>query len=177
MLLAGVLCLIVSISIAVFQLPMIVIELITLVLIVPLYIALLYSPIWTEGDRNRNMVQFGHLVWDKYKGLKIGLFLMIPYFIENVFLTLSWAKVIPDIFWIYKILNSHLWPIMTWLNPIQEGNWISINNMSVLSLIICWIFMFYPLIISVIAYFLGYKGISVSEKLIYKNKPRKKRHY
>jgi len=116
-------------------------------------------------------------VWDKYKGLKIGLFLMIPYFIENVFLTLSWAKVIPDIFWIYKILNSHLWPIMTWLNPIQEGNWISINNMSVLSLIICWIFMFYPLIISVIAYFLGYKGISVSEKLIYKNKPRKKRHY
>lgn len=175
MILAGIVCFVVSASIAMMDFSAIVNDLLTLVLIIPVYIALLYPAIWTEGDRNRNMVQFGHLECDPYKGLKIGLFLAVPYLLQNVFLTLSWFKLIPNIFWLYKILNAHIWPILTWLNPLVGDALVSTSNMPVYGLMICWLLSAYPVVISAVAYFLGFKGISVSEKLIYQSKPRKRR--
>ena len=172
MLLAGILCLIVTFSIAAFNIPAWLMNVIVMVLVVPLYTALLYTPIWTEGDRNRNMVQFGHLEKDLTKGLKIGVFLPIPYLIWNLLLTFSKAGVLFDFLPLYKILNAHVWPFVTWLAPSP-----SVTGLSVGGLIGCWLLSFYPTIVSVVAYILGYKAISVSEKLIYKNKPRKKRHY
>ena len=173
MLLGGILCFFVAVSLSMLNfLPMVLINILLFIFLIPLYSMLIYSPIWTEADRNRNMVQFGHLEEDKFKGLKIGIFLIIPYLIANLVLTLSWCKVIPDIYPIYKIFNSHLWPLMNILNFNA-----SVEKMNIFSIMICWLTSFYPLIVSVIAYFLGFKGISVSEKLIYKNKPRKKRRY
>ena len=176
MALGAVLCLIVAVSVAVFPIPKLLLNLLTLLLVVPLYTALLYSPIWTEGDRNRNMVQFGHLEKDLYRGVRVGVFLCIPYVIEDVLLTLSWAKVIPNIFPIYKILNAHVWPILDWVNPLGDGL-INAADMSLAGLIVCWLLALYPAVVSTVAYILGYRGISVSEKLIYKNKPRKRRRY
>ncbi len=176
MALATVLCLIVTVSVAVFPIPKLLLGLLMLLLVLPLYTALLYSPVWTEGDRNRNMVQFGHLEKDIYRGVKIGAFLIIPYAIEDVFLTLSWAKVIPNIFPIYKLLNAHIWPILEWVNPLGDGI-VNASDMSLIGLIICWLLALYPMLVTTVAYILGYKGISISEKLIYKNKPHKKRRY
>lgn len=174
--LAAVLCLIVSVSVSMISLPDVIRYLILLITLIPLYVALIYSPIWTEGDRNRNMVQFGHLEKDICRGVKIGAFLTIPYLIEDVFLTLSWAKVIPNIYWLYKLLNAHIWPVLDWVNPIKESGVVA-SDMSLAGLIVCWLLALYPMLVSSVAYILGYKGISVSEKLIYKNKPRKKRRY
>ena len=171
MLLAGILCLIVTFSIATFiSQPLL--NIIDMIFVVPLYIMLLYMPIWTEGDRNRNMVQFGHLEKDMTKGLKIGLFLPLPYFIWNLLLTLSKAGIIFDFLPLYKILNAHVWPFVNWLAPTT-----SVANVSIGALIGCWLLSFYPLVVVTVAYILGYKAFSVSEKLIYKNKPHKKRRY
>lgn len=177
MLIAALLCLIVSFSVTAFSIPMWALNLILFILVVPLYVSLIYSPIWTEGDRNRNMVQFGHIQRDKWKGLKIGLLLTIPYLLLNLMLTLSKCGVLPDLFWLYKLLNAHIWPLINILNPVDTGAKISSATMSVPALIVCWLTSFYPTIISVVAYALGYKGVMVVEKLIYKNKPRKKRRY
>ncbi len=175
MLIAALLCVIVAFSVTAFSFPMWAINLILFIFLIPLYVSLIYSPIWTEGDRNRNMVQFGHIERDKFKGLKIGLLLTIPYLLLNLMLTLSTCGVLPDLFWLYKILNAHLWPLLNILNPIREG--MSAATMSVPALIVCWLTSLYPTVISVVAYALGYKGIMVVEKLIYKNKPHKRRRY
>ncbi len=175
MLLAGVLCFIVTVSVAVFDLPGIANDLLLLLLLLPIYISLVYTPIWNEGDRNRNMVQFGHLTYDRYKGLKIGILLMLPYLIENVLLTLCWVKVIPDFYWLYKTLNAHIWPILTWINPIGEEAVISVSGLHFFELLLCWLLAAYPLVISVIAYRLGYKGVLLTERLVYKNNSGKKR--
>ena len=176
MALAAVLCLILTVSVSMISISAVVKNIMLLVVLVPLYVALLYSSFWTEGDRNRNMVQFGHLENDIYRGVKIGAFLIIPYVIEDVFLTLSWAKVIPNIFPIYKLLNAHIWPILEWVNPLGDGV-VNASDMSLIGLIICWLLALYPMLVTTVAYILGYKGISISEKLIYKNKPHKKRRY
>ena len=98
MLLGGILCFFVAVSLSMLNfLPMVLINILLFIFLIPLYSMLIYSPIWTEADRNRNMVQFGHLEEDKFKGLKIGIVLIIPYLIANLILTLSWCKVIPDI--------------------------------------------------------------------------------
>lgn len=175
MALAMVLCLIVVVSVSVFPIPKFLLSLLMLLLVLPLYTALLYSPVWTEGDRNRNMVQFGHLEKDIYRGVKIGAFLIIPYAIEDVFLTLSWAKVIPNIFPIYKLLK----PIFGrfWKGQSIRRGIVNASDMSLIGLIICWLLALYPMLVTTVAYILGYKGISISEKLIYKNKPHKKRRY
>lgn len=173
MLLGGILSFFVAVSLSMLNFfPMALINVLLFVFLIPLYSMLIYSPIWTEADRNRNMVQFGHLEEDKLKGLKIGAFLTIPYLIANLVLTLSWCKVIPDLYPIYKIFNSHLWPLMNILN--FSAN---VEKMNLLSIIICWLTSLYPLVVSVVAYALGFKGISVTEKLIYKNKPHKKKRY
>lgn len=170
MLLAEVFCLILVVAIVTFNPGNFILNLILLVLTVPLYILLIYGPIWTEGDRNRNMVQFGHLEKDMTKGLKIGLLLAVPYLIWNVLLTLSKLGVMIDIFAIYRLCNAHIWPLLSWINPEVE-----IAALPVWGLVLCWIASFYPTVVAVIAYFLGYKGVSVWEKVLYKNKPHHKR--
>ncbi len=171
-LIAILLCFILAISIAALDSPTWAMNLILFVLMIPLYVVLIYNPIWTEGDRNRNMIQFGHIQYDKWKGLKVGLLMAIPYLLTNLMLTLSKFGVLPNLFWLYKILNAHLWPLLNILDPTALA-----ADMTILGLVICWLTSFYPTIIAVVAYFLGYKGIMVMEKLIYKNKPRKKRRY
>ncbi len=170
--LGGLLCLIVAISISVFGLPGILRDLLTLCCVVPLYIMLLHSLFWTEGDRNRNMVGFGHIKEDRAKGFKVGLFLTLPYLLENVMLTLSRTKVIPDFYWLYKLLNAHIWPILNFFLP-PESKVIGATSLSIGGLIVCWLFTLYPLVIATASYILGYHGISVVQKLVYKNKPRK----
>ena len=62
MLLGGILCFFVAVSLSMLNfLPMVLINILLFIFLIPLYSMLIYSPIWTEADRNRNMVQFGHL--------------------------------------------------------------------------------------------------------------------
>lgn len=131
-----------------------------------------YNRIWTLGTNDNNKVKFGRVKEDKLKGLKIGLIASIPSFLLFVLAVLSRFGVLPQIlFSIYKLANFHLFSI----NNIIFGSEVTIT----LAQIPLWRFgvAFLPLLIlpaiSTVAYVLGYKDISLKEKLIYKDKKGK----
>ncbi len=128
---------------------------------------LIYCPLWTEGnkDKNKNLFKKDNIIFDKFKGFKIGLYISIPYFIFNIFLILSRLGIIPNILVLYKIVNSHIWPIIQILSPNNSD----IMRLNVLDMIIINLLPLIFIIISTIGYVLGFKGISLKQKIIYKN--------
>jgi hypothetical protein len=131
-----------------------------------------YNRIWTLGTNDNNKVKFGRAKEDKLKGLKIGLICSIPSFLLFVLAVLSRFGILPQaLFSIYKLANFHLFGI----NNIIFGTDVTIA----LSQIPVWRFAvaFLPLLIlpaiCMVAYVLGYKDISLKDKLIYKDKKGK----
>ncbi|MBQ8303355.1 MAG: hypothetical protein IJX79_00185 [Clostridia bacterium] len=131
-----------------------------------------YNRIWTLGTNDNNKVKFGRVKEDKLKGLKIGLICSLPSFLLFVLAVLSRFGVLPQIlFSVFKLANFHLFSI----NNIIFGTETTIA----LSQIPIWKFAvaFLPLlilpVICAVAYVLGYKDISLKDKLIYKDKKGK----
>lgn len=124
---------------------------------------LIYCPLWVEGnkDKNKNLSKKDNILFDKFKGLKIGFYISIPYFIFNIFLILSRLGIIPNILVLYKIINPHIWPIIQLLSPNNSD----IMKLNVLDMIIINLLPLMFIIISTIGYVLGFKGISLKQKI------------
>ena len=128
--------------------------------------SLLYIDMWKIGDKERNLSEFGHIQADNLKGLKIGLFASIPFFLFYVLLILCKLGILPDGYYsAYRILNSHVFVLLTELlgaqPTLETTGWINLIASSLLLFII-------PLMCH-IGFYLGYKGILIKEKLIYKS--------
>ncbi len=132
-----------------------------------IFLSMMYSPLWYEGDRDKNLVQFGHIKEDKLRGLRVGLLLMIPFLLSNILMVMAKCEVfISSAYWaVYKIINIYVWPLSNLLAPqifdAPDVPWSTIGICASIMLII-------PLTTTV-AYLLGYYRVSVSSKLIYKN--------
>ncbi len=136
-----------------------------------IYISLLYSCVWTRGDKDRNLVQFGHAAADPYKGFRVGLYAMIPSAAAYAVLLLSkCGLLLPDFVKYYRYCHLAFFPLYLALVP----------NSIVLTADLSWLRLFgllglvalLPLITGG-AYLLGYHQVSLSERLIYKNLQRK----
>lgn len=139
-----------------------------------LYYGMIYSSLWYEGDNDRNIVSFGREKYNRYKGLLVGIVLMIPSFVMGILLILEkltgWVSVIG----VYKVFNSHVWPLFNiltstgkdeapyYIMDIADISWWIIILMALTAFII-------PLITH-ISYLLGYKNIIFKNKIIYRNK-------
>ena len=132
-------------------------------------IALIYSSIWSLGDRDANLVAYHHRQADPLRGLKIGLLAVIPSAVLYVLLVaLSLAKptLSDDYFTLYAWANAPLMPLLNTFKTAQGGLRLALSIIPLLPV---------PLI-TLTAYALGYRQISLSEKLIYKNgKPASRR--
>ncbi len=139
-----------------------------------IFIAMIYSAMWHDGDRDRNLVDFHHIEKDMLKGLKVGLIAMIPAMLTSILLVLSAAgvvKPIPDLGLnvaelIYRIINFYAIHIINAIIPPESApTWGGIVLVSLIPLII-------PLA-NGIAYVLGYNRIALISRLVYKGKDKK----
>lgn len=137
-----------------------------------IYISLLYSCVWTRGDKDRNLVQFGHAAADPYKGFRVGLYAMIPSAAAYVVLLLSkCGLLLPDFVKYYRYCHLAFFPLYLALVPNSIVLTADLSWLRLLGLL--GLVALLPLITGG-AYLLGYHQVSLSERLIYKN-PQKKR--
>ncbi len=129
-------------------------------------ISFTYSPLWNLGIKDNNAVKFGRKVEDKLRGLKIGFMTGTPYYIFCiVMLVLKFIPAVSVPSGLIGFLNAPFYTVTMLLmsgDTVAESSLISVLGLFVIGLIM-------P-IISHIAYSIGYKDISLYEKIFYKKK-------
>ena len=123
-------------------------------------VSVVWQHIYSIGFKDSNMVKTGHLKKDIYKGFKIGAIAEIPF---AIFLAVS---VIANLkFSIYRIVNSqYFWFLSAIAGKSQN------MQMGTLKIIAFVLLLFVVPIISCIIYILGYNGVDLFSKLVYKNR-------
>lgn len=145
-----------------------------------LFCAMVYSPAWYSGDHDANAVAFGRIQYDPLKGLKAGLVGTAPFLVFWLIPLLSKLAVIKpfqagevaiDIgMVIYRVLNLHILNFVNLLLP--PGSPATSYSFGAL-----FVLLLFGLLIpaaSSLGYFLGYRHISIGERLIFKNKKKKR---
>lgn len=129
--------------------------------------AFVYPDIWHNGTNDSNLVRFKHKKEDKLKGVKIGAFASIPSYLMLIFLVIAKLGAFPNFpTALYKFLNSSVYSFI----EVILGGAVSVSELAVWRLALLFLL---PLLIPAVAgtaYLLGYKNISVGEKLVYKKK-------
>ena len=130
-----------------------------------IFASMQYSSFWAMGDTDNNKVAYNHMTEDKLKGLKAGLLASIPYLLLYIALLLGKLGVIPNIImYIYRFANASFMPILLKLLP----NFPVVGLSPFRFLGVFALLLVLPLVCE-FGYILGYKRISITEKIIYKN--------
>ncbi|MEE1239058.1 MAG: hypothetical protein UHO61_03945 [Acutalibacteraceae bacterium] len=139
----------------------------TQVLCLLILMGFIYSDLWKNGTGDSNLVKFEHKKEDKLKGVKIGALATIPNYLFLIYLVIAKLGLSPDFSLVlYKFLNSSVYSFV----ELIFGKAITVSQLAVWQFVLLFLL---PLLIPAIAgvsYILGYKNISISEKLVYKNK-------
>lgn len=124
-------------------------------------VAFLYPKFWQMGTKDSNLVHFKHKPEDKLKGLKCGLIAIIP----SCLLLLVFYFILRDMpIVIYKFLNSGTYAFI----ELIVGKSVSFAKLNVFKVVLLFLLNLLIPLITYVSYLLGYKNISISEKLIYK---------
>jgi hypothetical protein len=126
-----------------------------------------YNMMWNRGSRDNNFVNLGRISQDKLFGLKVGLLATAPSALIYILLIFGKIGLMPsDVLRWHRLLNT---PFIPFIDAVSAGakTAVDLPIFSLLALIATLLFV--PLICW-LGYFLGYKQISVRERLIYKKK-------
>lgn len=129
-----------------------------------------YPKLWHLGTSDSNLVHFKHKKEDKLKGLKVGVVTVIPAVLLLLILFIfknGFSAEFPIA--IYKLLNSSLYGFV----ELASGSAVTFGKLSVLNFVLMLSSQLVIPIITYISYILGYKNISVGEKIIYKKDNKK----
>ncbi|MDR1117196.1 MAG: hypothetical protein LBL09_02990 [Oscillospiraceae bacterium] len=128
-----------------------------------LFIAMVYVEAWRVGGQDANLVNFGHMEYDKFRGLKAGAYSQI------VGLVLIIAAIV------YELTGYPHWIFLSafklFYGPFVDIIWL----MSQATPFLYFLLLLVAPCAYHIGYSLGYKGFSIGEKLIYKKKPDRER--
>ena len=133
-----------------------------------LTISFVYPNLWQLGTNDSNLVRFKHKTKDIFKGLKIGIVGTIPSFLlYAAFFVCRFVKPSVPIA-IYKFLNSHNYSFIHAICGETAGSVTTVGDVAVWRLLL----LILPVLIipetAFVAYYLGFKDISLGEKFIYK---------
>lgn len=139
-----------------------------------LFVVFPYSQLWDQGDRDHNSVQFGHMAEDRLRGLKVGLMASIPAAAAFLLLiVLKAVRVFPQYAVYYRWLNVCFWSIFNFFIPtsvytLPDVSWAAVPAMLIILAVL-------PLTAH-IGYTLGYRQISVRDKIVYKTTGKHLKH-
>ena len=118
------------------------------------------------GFRDSNMVRTGHQKEDLYKGFKVGTIAQLPW------LVLLIAAVAFNMrFSIYRIINSTYWTFLTAVCRAFDSTKVAVltmQNAGVMGIVGMFLLLLVVPVISGVVYILGYKGIDLFSKFVYK---------
>ena len=153
-------------------------NIVALVFQVGIFTAMIYSDLWGLGDRDRNAVQFGHLVEDKQFGLKAGCVASVPAAVSFLLLVADkalglWAPYAT----LYRVAHLSFYPIVVW----SFGKQVALpGNVLAATADIPWVGILTAgipvLLLPLIAWFsyrMGYAQIAVKERLVYGKEKKK----
>ena len=131
-------------------------------------VVLIWQNFYIIGFRDSNMVRTGHQTEDLYKGFKAGAIAQIPWLVLLIV-----AVIVNMRFSIYRIINSTYWTFLTAICGAFDNKEIAnlgMRDISLLSLIGTALLLLIVPAISGGVYILGYKGIDLFSKFVYKKR-------
>ncbi len=142
---------------------------VTQLLCILILIPFVYSPVYELGFRESNLVRFKHAEQDLLRGLKIGIVADGFFILSYIAVVISALGAAPDMpVSLYKLVNSYAYSII----EVIGGN-MKVGELSSLKLVLLALPLLIVPAVATVGYILGYKGISISEKLIYKKREEK----
>lgn len=130
-----------------------------------LTIFFIYIPVWNIGNKDKIRDKNLNKIFDKYAWFKMNFIISFPFIFSFILLILSKLNIIPNILVFYKLINSNIIPIIHYILPYASD----IKNFSSIHLFILGSLTLIYTPIVYLAYKLGYKGISILDKIIYKD--------
>ncbi len=125
----------------------------------------IYPSFWTKGTKDSNLVSFKHKRSDILKGVKAGFLAIIPSILFYIYIFTTKNSASAELSAnIFKFLNAPYYSVCEILFK-DAGR---LADISILHLFIVFSLCLSIPLISGIGYYLGFKNISLGEKLIYK---------
>lgn len=125
----------------------------------------IYVYVWKIGNNDLNLVKFNRIEFDKFKGLKIGLLASVPFAATYLILLLGAIGILPGkVILIYRVIYGFVFPLTSQI----IGSSFLANELSALKLILLALMMAIIPLICHISYLIGYKDISIKNKIVYK---------
>ncbi len=126
-----------------------------------------YGVLWELGDKDNNRVQINETVYDRWRGLKVGLLAVIPTFALYALVVLCRLSVLPvGLANYYRFLSAPYVPFVNWMFPVSEQLMaIPLHRILLLGLTVLPI----PLV-SCVSYQMGYHRFSIAEHVVFKKK-------
>lgn len=142
---------------------------VSLLFTIPLTVGVLYATSYNMGGKDISRVHSGFMAEDKLKGLKVGIIAAMPLIFLYALLLLGKFSIIkPNSLAFYCIANSHLYGIIQF---IYKGASLA-TELGFLQLLLLFIPVLFIPAVAWLGYLLGYKEISITQNLVYKNKSR-----
>lgn len=128
-------------------------------------IAFASHSVYTQGNKDSNLVRIGHIKKDILKGFKVGLIGNIPFIALFVLMCVMAAGAAPAFktVW-YSFLNSHYYSLIIWIT----GSATEVSQLGILQYVLLFLLQLIVPAISGIAYVLGFKDINLWDKIVYK---------
>ncbi len=127
-------------------------------------IGFVYPTLWGLGSKDSNRVKFNRKKADNLRGLKIGLAAKIPAVLILLAFLIFGGNLQTKL---YGLVNSTYFPIVDII-----GADILIKDLSVLRILGLFAIHLIVPAVATVAYLLGFKDISLTEKVIYKSKKK-----
>ena len=128
-----------------------------------------FSDLWTRGDKDRNLVDFGHMKADPLRGLRIGLLASVPAGVSYLLLVLARCGLLPAHYMsVYRVMHI---PVIFWIR------WFVPTAFTAADLSVGQLLALLPGLLPIplvcaLAYWIGYKRLPIVEKLMYRKKKK-----
>ncbi len=131
-----------------------------------------YNILWSMGSHDDNYVQLGRMDKDIYFGLKVGVIASIPSAALYLLLILGKFGAFPGVIlkW-HRLLNT---PFIPYIDAVEMGA-NTAPELSIGSLLAAGATLLFVPFVCWLGYYLGYRQISIREKLVYKKNTSKGR--
>ncbi len=130
-----------------------------------LLLMLPYGIMKERGEKDRNLTRYEHKSADLWRGLRVGLISSAPSFVLYIVWLVSQCMPNPTtpVMAMFRIANYPFTPLLSWLIPQQTG-------VTVLGAVGVLVLLLLVPGICALGYRLGYKNISIMERIVYQKK-------
>ncbi len=132
------------------------------IIMLALFCVLLYTEIWSCGEKDSNLVKFQHITPSKFKGAKAGLLAFVPYFAGWIFILICNLNLLPLQFnSTFAFINMPFKPFI---------DFVLFNGFAWFDALLLLLPIVVIAVYSQIVYRIGYNQVFISEKILYTEK-------